>query len=157
MSINTFISYKHFLCHSNEPSFFFCVIPRALARGTSYTIERGNWPLSTISQKNKNHFLGRSFRTKWEISSVSVFGWSWRRGLFPPPLMETPHCVRGDRGNGGDPSQRRLGVTALGSCRAKRGTTLKKLSGTKQDFSSVYVSVMQNRTTWVSWFLIKFL
>jgi len=28
--------------------------------------------------------------------------------------------------------------------------TLKKLSGTKQDFSSVYVSVMQNRTTWVS-------
>ena len=29
------------------------------------------------------------------------------------PLKEgTPHCVRGDKGNRGDPSQDRLGVTA---------------------------------------------
>ena len=113
--------------------FLFCVIPRALARGTSYTIERGNWPLSTFPKKQKSFswsVISNEVRNLLRLCFLGGVGWR----TISNPLL-----------NRGDPSQIQLGMT------------LKKLSGTKHDFSSVYVSVMQNRTTWVSWFLVKFL
>jgi hypothetical protein len=138
-------------------------------------LERGFHPLSNFSPKAKiilipSHFerseksppfnrrqtyyfvILTSVVCEEESPQLILFGWSSRRVSAPPRYNEeTPHCVRGDKGERRRPLVASLlGVTALGSCRAKRGMTLKKLSGTKQDFSSVYVSVMQNRTTWVS-------
>ena len=99
-------------------------IPRALARGISAVKSKGlKDPLRT-SPKRDLKFFGWSWRRglyigtppfqlfpkniikshsdecclRRRISSFYIFGWSWRRGFIPPPLMETPHCVRGDRG-----------------------------------------------------------
>jgi len=67
---------------TNPKKTFYRVIPRALARGISAVKSKGlKDPLRTSPKRD-----------------LKFFGWSWRRGFIPPPLMETPHCVRGDRG-----------------------------------------------------------
>jgi hypothetical protein len=37
--------------------------------------------------KGKNDSHTQSSRAKREISSIILFGWSWRRGLIPPPFI----------------------------------------------------------------------
>ena len=91
-------------------------------RGISQLIERGKRPPSNFPHLTEEtpHCV--------RVDDMGSFGWSWRRGLFPPPILETPRrfTPRSDtfwnEGFAPFPTfpQRQKKSSTL-SCRAKQG------------------------------------